>query len=216
MKKIIGILSAGFLWVALIAPASAGPIGAGITLTVGQYETDGTETEKTVTGVTSETNSKTVESTFAGASVYAELRTEGGWAIGVDYVPTDIDLGDGTRQDNEGIDPAENDSGARSASAEASDLTTIYAHIPVGPAYVLLGYHDVDIKTTETLPTSTYGDVSINGYQYGIGVKSENSRVRAEVAYSDFDSISLSSSADSTQKITADMDALSLRLSLGF
>jgi len=84
----------------------------------------------------------------------------------------------------------------------------------VGSMYVLLGYHDADITTTETLPTSTYGDASVNGLQYGLGVKSDN--MRLEVAYSDFDSIELASTDSSTQKIKADADALAFRFSYGF
>ncbi len=99
MKKIISTLGASFIWMALIAPANSGPVGVGVALQVGQYETSGTETEKAVTGVTSETTNKTLKETFAGASVYAEYRRDNGFALGVDYVPTDISLGSGKRTD---------------------------------------------------------------------------------------------------------------------
>ena len=79
--------------------------------------------------------------------------------------------------------------------------------------YLLLGYHDADITTTETLPNSTYGDASVNGIQYGLGVKSDH--VKFEVAYSDFDSISLTSTAN-TNKIEADADAVNAKLSFAF
>ena len=217
MKKFISILGASFIWIALIAPANSGPVGIGVTLQTGKYGTSGTETEKTVTSVTSEQTSKTVEEAFMGASVYAEFRTDNGWALGVDYVPMNIDLGSGKRTDaSTGADStAEADTGDRSASAEIDGLTTIYAHIPIGPLYVLLGYHSADVTTTETLPTSSYPNASINGFQYGIGMKSDNQRVRAEIAYSDFDNITLTSSAN-TNKITASADAVSFKLSIGF
>ena len=217
MKKLISVLGASFIWIALIAPANSGPVGIGVTLQTGKYGTSGTETEKTVTSVTSEQTSKTVEEAFMGASVYAEFRTDNGWALGVDYVPMNIDLGSGKRTDaSTGADStAEADTGDRSASAEIDGLTTIYAHIPIGPLYVLLGYHSADVTTTETLPTSSYPNASINGFQYGIGMKSDNQRVRAEIAYSDFDNITLTSSAN-TNKITASADAVSFKLSIGF
>ena len=69
------------------------------------------------------------------------------------------------------------------------------------------------ITTTESLPTSTYGDVDINGTMFGLGLKGDHQKL--EIAYSDFDSISLESTAN-TNKITADMDAWQLRYSLGF
>ena len=79
--------------------------------------------------------------------------------------------------------------------------------------YAVLGYMDADVTTSESLPTSTYGDASINGWQYGLGVKRD--MMRFEIAYSDFDSISLTSSAN-TNKIEADADALNAKLSFAF
>ena len=225
MKKLISVLGASFIWIALIAPANSGPVGIGVTLQTGKYETSGTETEKTVTGVTSETTSKTLEETFMGGSVYAEYRTDNGWALGVDYVPMNIDLGSGKRTDaSTGADVAsEADTGDRSASAEIDGLTTIYAHIPIGPLYVLLGYHSADVTTAETLQTSSYGNASINGTQIGLGMKSEDSRIRAQFSYSDFDNISLTATGNtiagavtSQNKITADADAYALTIAFGF
>jgi len=225
MKKLISVLGASFIWIALIAPANSGPVGIGVTLQTGKYETSGTETEKTVTGVTSETTNKTLEETFMGGSVYAEYRTDNGWALGVDYVPMNIDLGSGKRTDaSTGANVAsEADTGDRSASAEIDGLTTIYAHIPIGPLYVLLGYHSADVTTSETLQTSSYGNASINGTQIGLGVKSEDSRFRAQVSYSDFDAISLTATGNTIagdltgqNKITADADAYALTIAFGF
>ena len=225
MKKLISVLGASFIWIALIAPANSGPVGIGVTLQTGKYETSGTETEKTVTGVTSETTSKTLEETFMGGSVYAEYRTDNGWALGVDYVPMNIDLGSGKRTDaSTGADEtSEADTGDRSASADIDGLTTIYAHIPIGPVYVLLGYHSADVTTTETLQTSSYGNVSINGTQIGLGIKSEDSRMRAQVSYSDFDDISLTATGNTIagnltgqNKITADADVLAFSVAFGF
>ncbi len=224
MKKIISTLGASFIWMALIAPANSGPVGVGVALQVGQYETSGTETEKAVTGVTSETTNKTLKETFAGASVYAEYRRDNGFALGVDYVPTDISLGSGKRTDSDaGESTSDDDTGNRSASADIDGLTTIYAHIPVGPVYVLLGYHSADVTTTETLPTSSYGNVSINGTQIGLGIKSEDSRMRAQVSYSDFDDISLTATGNTIagdltgqNKITADADVLAFSVAFGF
>jgi len=225
MKKIISTLGASFIWMALIAPANSGPVGIGVALQVGQYETSGTETEKAVTGVTSETTNKTLKETFAGASVYAEYRRDNGFALGVDYVPMNIDLGSGSRTDSStGADEtSEADTGSRSAKAEIDGLTTIYAHLPIGPVYLLLGYHSADVTTTETLPTSSYGNVSINGTQIGLGVKTEDSRMRAQVSYSDFDAISLTATGNTIagdltgqNKITADADVLAFSVAFGF
>ena len=135
--------------------------------------------------------------------------------IGLDWVPMDIELGSGERIDTDGAIAADNDDGTRKASADVENLFTLYTHVPLGPMYLLLGYHDADVTTGETgLPNSTYGDASLNGIQYGLGVKGDHARM--EIAYSDFDSIELTSSNDSTQKITADADALMFRLSFNY
>ena len=128
----------------------------------------------------------------------------------------DIELGSGERTDTAVATAkggAENDSGTRKAEASVENLITIYTHIPVGPVYGILGYHDADITTTETLPTSSYGDASVNGIQIGVGVKGE--RMRVELSHSDFDDISITSSANSN-KISADADATSIKISYSF
>jgi len=214
MKKLLGIFSVIAMLFAL--PANSADVNIGFSLMTGEYETDGTETEKTVSGVTSETNSASKSEMFYGGSLFAEYEMDNGITVGLDWVPLDIKLGSGSRTDSSsGADVAgEADTGGRSAEANVENLFTIYTHVPVGPVYGILGYHDADVSTTETLPTSTYGDASINGWQYGVGWKRDN--MRLEIAYSDFDSISLTSTDSATQKITADADALAAKISFAF
>ena len=213
MKKLLAVFTVLSMLFAL--PASAAGLNFGFSLMAGQFDTDGSETEKTVTGVTSEKTSKSLSEDFYGGSIFAEIEADNGIIIGLDYIPLDIKLGSGSRTDSSsGADVAsEADTGDRSAEANVKDLFTIYTHVPVGPVYAVLGYMDADVTTSESLPTSTYGDASINGWQYGLGVKRD--MMRFEIAYSDFDSISLTSSAN-TNKIEADADALNAKLSFAF
>ena len=74
--------------------------------------------------------------------------------------------------------------------------------------------HFVTVSTSETLPNSSYSDEDIYGALIGIGKKTGKSKI--ELFYSDFEDISISSSGGNTNKVTADADALTLRLSLGF
>ena len=97
------------------------------------------------------------------------------------------------------------------------DLVTAYVHVPIGPMYGILGYHQVTVATQETLQTSKYGNVDINGYQVGLGVKGDHSRF--QLTYSDFDDISITgtNSGETNQnKITADADALTASFSINF
>jgi len=226
MRKLLGVLSVCVMSLIYVVPASA-DWGAGITLQAGTYETDGSETEKTVTGVTSETTNHSEKESFYGASVYVEKEFSNGFVVGLDYVPMSIELGAAERIDADGDGgtagtiAADTDDGTRKASAEIDGLTTVYAHVPVGPMYLLLGYHDATIETTETLQTSSYGNVSVNGIQYGLGVKGDH--VRFEVAYSDFDDVEITATGNtitgavtSQNKVSADADVLAFRVSFGF
>ena len=216
MKKILSIFGALAMLIALPAKAE---FNYGVSIIIGQADTDGSETEKTVSGVTSEVTNKSIRGNFYGGSIFAEYDLGNGFVVGLDYVPLDLELGSASRTDSDadhgGADSSTDvQTGTRTAEANVENLITIYTHVPLGPVYGVLGYHNADITTDETLPTSTYGDASVNGVQLGLGLKGD--RIRAEIVYSDFDSIELSSSANSTQKIKADADATAVKISYSF
>ena len=219
MKKLTSILS---VILALFAFSAKADFTGGFSLVTGKYETDGSETEKTVTGVTSQVTNNSQSETFVGASLFVEYFMDNGFALGVDYVPMDVDLGKGSRQDTSDTSSDDGvDTGSRTAEAHIDGLTTIYAHVPIGPMYGILGYHDATIKTKESLPTSSYGDVDLNGIQYGLGIKGENARF--ELAYSDFDDIEIVATGNTVandvkgqNKINADADVLLVKVSFNF
>ena len=192
-------------------------VNVGASVMLGQLDTSGSETEKVDLAGAADKNSKSFKETFYGASVFLELVSDNGFALGIDYVPVDFDIGDGKRTDSatgEDANPSEADTGTRTASASLEDLITIYANIPLGGngVYALAGYHTVDVTTSETLPSSSYGNVDLNGYQIGIGRKGDNSKI--EFFYSDFEDISLTATGGkASHKIDADADAMGLKLS---
>ena len=69
------------------------------------------------------------------------------------------------------------------------------------------------VTTSETLPNSTYGDENVFGAQIGYGVKRGN--LKYELSYSDFESISLSSTSGSSS-VKVDADALTFKIAYGF
>ena len=183
--------------------------GMGVSLMYGQVETDGTETERTVSGVTSETNSASRSEKYFGGSVFAETQLSG-FTVGLDVVPFKIKLGDGSRTDTTSdANESTQEDGTVKAEANLDYLTTIYAHYPIGDYYAGLGFHYTNVSTDETLHTSSYGDESITGFQLALGMNSGN--LRYEVSYSDFDDISLTSS--NGDKITADAENMMFKLS---
>jgi len=183
--------------------------GMGVSLMYGQVETDGTETERTVSGVTSETTSASRSEKYFGGSVFFEGDV-GPITLGLDVVPLKIKLGDGSRTDTTSdANETTQEDGTVKAEANLDYLTTIYAHYPIGDWYAGLGFHMTKVSTDETLHTSSYGNENINGLQYAIGKNSGS--FRYELSYSDFDDISLTSS--NGDKITADADNLMFKLS---
>jgi len=187
----------------------------GLGLMAGQVSTDGSETEGTAADTS--TRSKSIEEIFVGADLYVESVSDNGFAIGLSYVPFEIELGSGQRTDtNSAADIAsEADTGTRKASADLTDFFTLYANVPMGEKlYALLGYHFATISTSETLNETSYPDADVEGYQVGFGSRSGN--MKYELAYSDFDSIKLTGTGGGTNTVTADADALTFRIAFGF
>ena len=188
----------------------------GIGLMAGQVSSSGTETEGTAADTS--TRSKSFDEIFYGADIFAEKELANGISVGVSYVPVDLELGSGQRTDSStGADVAsEADTGTRKASADLTDLITVYGNFPFGDngAYGLAGMHMVTVSTSETLPNSSYGNEDVFGALIGVGKKTGKAKI--ELFYSDFEDISISSTGGNTNKVTADADAITLRLSIGF
>ena len=211
MKNYIRIIFSSLLLI--WATPSNAEFNFGVGLIAGQVDSDGTETEGTAADTSDRT--ATFEEAFAGADVFAEFVTDGGYALGVTYIPIDKDVGKGTRVDVNGNDAAENDDGTRTAEATLEDMYSIYANIPLfGNVYGLLAYNEVDVITKETLNESSYGNKSIDGYSYGLGYK--GGAMKYEVYYTDFDDFTLTATGGGTNSVAADIDALTFRLSYGF
>lgn len=213
MRSLKSIIASSLLL--LWASVAQADIKLGVGLPLGQVETDGTETEGTAADTSDRT--KSIKEQFIGADIFAEFVTDGGLAFGIKYIPMDIELGSGARTDVDGSDPAENDNGTRSASADLTDFYTVYANMPVGGNgwYATLGYHQATVTTTESLNNSSYGNADIDGYEIGLG-KNLDDNLRMELSYHDFEDISLTATGGGTNSIAANADAVTFRLAYGF
>ena len=211
MRKIVLLLSTLLFLTGVSAKAD---VQFGFGLMTGQVSTSGTETEGTAADTS--VRNKSFDELFFGADLFAEFVADNGMTVGLAYVPVDFELGSGTRTDVNGSDAAENDDGTRTASADVTDLMSVYTNIPMGGNgfYGLLGGKFATITTSETLNTSNYGNEDVMAYEIGLGKR--NGKVKYELSYTDFEDISLSSSGGGTNSITADADALTFRLSVGF
>ena len=213
MRKLISSIAGSILlfWTSF---AQAEGFQFGIGFMAGQLNADGTETEGTAADTSN--RSKSFDELFYGADLFAEIVGDNGFTIGLSYIPVDIEIGSGSRTDTDGDDAAENDDGTRTASADIEDLMTLYTNMPMGSNgwYALLGYHMATVTTSETLPNSSYGNEDITGYQLGLGKRNGNTKI--ELAYSDFEDIDISATGGNTNSVSADADALQLRVSFGF
>ena len=216
MRKLISSITCSILlfWTSF---AQAEGFQFGVGFMAGQLNADGTETEGTAADTS--VRSKSFDELFYGADLFAEVVGGNGFTVGLSYIPVDIEIGSGSRTDTAVATAkggAENDTGTRTASADVTDLVTLYTNIPMGSSgwYALLGGHLATVTTSETLPNSSYGDEDIFGYQVGLGMRSGNRKI--ELSYSDFEDISIDATGGGTNSVSANADSLQLRLSYGF
>ena len=221
MKKIIII---AFTALALSTSAYAGQVGMGVSGSLAYVTADGTEkTDKgTIAGGAVNTNTKSVDALSGVGSVFVEFIGDGGWALGVDYVPMSADV---SSQVHERTETAQGASGVdadgqitRKADAEVEDFTTIYVDYPLGNYFVKLGYSQIDVITKENAITNsgTYGNKTLDGYTLGAGFKHSTGTIyyKTSIEYTDFEELALTSS-NSKNKITADMDVTQFKFAIG-
>ena len=193
MKKLLSI--AGF---AVFSASSA--ISASLTPSIGVsynnagYAAEGIERTFREDG----TGDTTTEEHGAFAEQYGSIFLELGvgelFALGVDYVPGDIDSPENASREGSTLEKM--DPGKSTVSASFQDLTTVYAkmNIPfLGGTYVKAGYSEVDVKVNESMASgNTYADVNTSGYMAGLGYNHELSNgiaVRVEATVNQFDDV---------------------------
>jgi hypothetical protein len=164
--------------------------------------------------------SKTVDDSTLIPSIFAEIASDSGFGLGVEYVPGTASIGTGSRAD----DDAETTAGNK-ASAEIDGLTSVYVIKTFDNGFfVKAGMTQTDVITTETLGTgSTYGNKSVDGKLIGFGmhkVRDNGIFFRASAEYTDYDSFKLTSGvADAvtgtTNTIDADVDTMAFKVSIG-
>ena len=215
MKKILISVTA-----LIFTTASAfAQVNVGISVAFTMLDTSGTQILKS----SGKKSSTSKEEDVIVPSIFIELESETGVAVGLDYVPAEAEMGSGSRTDDD-----EETSGNNKASAELSDHITIYALMPLGDTfYVKAGLARATVDTTETLATgTTYGNENVDGRMIGFGLDRDLDNglfFRAEATYIDYDDVELKGSfngnaaGDSAVRnvVDADVDATALRISVG-
>ena len=228
MKKIITILATLMLTTISFNFAKAEGFAVGVTGAYNMIEADGTETEGTAADTS--TRTKSVSNNVFTGSVFGEYSfanvsyANSGVTFGVRYTPGAADVSDKvfSRTDTaEGTGAAGSSSGSVTykAQAEIDNYINYYLDIPLyNNLYVKAGWSQIDVNTKESGGTNTgkYGNSTLDGINYGIGVKGENGNMVWKLAYeaTNFDTLNLTSTT--SNKIKADLDTSEVNLSVGY
>jgi len=205
----------------LLTVSSFAEIRVGVSAGFNMIESAGTETLKDSSAATTHTE----QANAIVPSIFLELATANGLGVGIDMITGTADLAGSGRTKNNPADAATNDTGTNKANAEVDGVTTGYIIKTFESGLLVkLGLSQADVNTKESLNSgTTYGNVSVDGIHYGIGYEMKRDsglffRTTAEVT--DFDTLSLTGSqvggtASSFNKISADVDILAAKLSIG-
>ena len=229
MKKFIITVLASVL---LSTTAFAGSLQVGTKISQAFIEADGTEktTAGTVTGGAVNTNSTSVDNDVVLGSLYAEYSLGSDmWGqegneitFGANYTFGEADVSDKLSSRSETAEDAAGSGSTGSvtytANAEVHDYVNYYVEMPLqGSLYVKLGMSQVDVITKEDADHhGSYGDTTLDGMNYGVGMKGLYGPLQLKLAYevTDWDGLSLTSTT--SNKITADLDYSELALSVGY
>ena len=216
MKKIVTLVFSVFF----LSSIASAEMKYGLTGSLTFIDATGSETEG------GEKTNGSADNVVVVPSIFLEYGM-GNLAVGLDYIPLDADVSSKAkkRTDTEtsvtGTDTATTTSRTQQAQAEITDHFTLYATLALTDTFYLKGgMAQFTLNTEESLGTgSKYGNVDVDGLVYGFGFTDGNSRL--ELAYTDYDNVSISSSVARTgvttnNKISADLDTLSLKYSYAF
>ena len=132
-------------------------------------------------------------------SIFVEAALNDTISIGLDYA-SDFETPENVSNEDQG--------NQRTVSAEFSDLTTVYAklNVPLGGAYLKVGYSQADVTSNETGGSgNTYGNDTTSGLTVGLGYNHELAggvSVRLEVTGTDFSDVKVDNGQTNKTEIT--------------
>ncbi len=212
--------------------ALAGSFQIGTTISHAFIEATGTEktTVGTVTGGAVNTNTTTVDNDVTLPSIYAEYSLDSSMfgqegneiTLGATYTFGEADVSDKISSRSESAEDAagsgSSGSVTYSANAMVEDYVNYYIEVPVqGAVFVKLGMSQIDVITQEDADHhGSYGDATLDGVNYGVGIKGLYGPLQVKLAYeaTDWDQLKLTSTTSNT--ITADLDVDELALSVAY
>ena len=218
MKKIITLT---FALMIAFATQSYAEMRYGISAAITEIDASGTETEG------GEKTNGSADNSVLIPSVFAEYVYSDQLSIGLDYIPMTADVSNKSknRSDVETSVTSNTKSTTtnreQKANASLKNHLTLYGNYKLSDTlYLKAGIAAVTLETDESLGTgSKYGNEDVFGGVIGFGMEQDGFRV--ELAYTDYEDISLTSSVaragvTTNNKIDADLDTVALKLSYLF
>ena len=213
MKK---LTTAVFTLIFLTTLAAKAEVGIGVSGGMYAIDIDGTET----TRQSNQKNSGSHSEDVMVPEEFVEAITDSGKVFGIAYIPT-REMGNKSRSDTNSA----GDTGTYTAKAELDNVIQLYTDLPMidagsFPIHLKLGVQHATITTLESLNSgSSYPDEDVFGYTIGLGTKGDlpgNLYYKLEVAYTDFEDYNQSSDSSAPNKVSADLEATSAKLSIGY
>ena len=213
MKK-IAIFITAFLFVAYSSVKAE--VILGISAAAHSIDASGTETLRT-SG--KKTNGGHDESAIV-PEIFIEAADDNGFAMGLAYIPT-REMGSKSRTDT-----GDESAGTYKAEAELDNVIQAYVDVPFtdlygGTLYGKLGIQHATVTTLESLNSgSAYPDQDLFGYTIGLGLKGDlpygdGLIYKLDATYTDFEDYSASAADGNGNKITADLEDVAVKISIG-
>ena len=220
------IAALGIYAAALVTPAIAGSIAIGAK---GEALYATVTAEERLKG-TDSIQEKTHNNYGARGSFFAQYTfMDDGFVIGIEHVPYEASLGKADRltQDNDKAAGSGTPTVNQHVEAQISDHTTWYIETPglfgggEGGLYLKAAYSSLTLNTLENLGTgASYPDQDLDATTVGLGWKGGTNSgilVKIEGAYTDYDSIDLTSTgSDTASTIKGSLDTYSIGVSVGY
>mgnify|MGYP006101860499 CR=1 FL=1 len=221
MNKLKLLITVLFSLTLMVSPSVSKEIRIGASAGFAHLEATGSETLKDSSVVTSHTE----QANAVIPSLFAEIATDNGYGMGIDYIAGTADLAGSSRSKIHANTGSGNDANTNTANAEVDGITTVYLiKMFENGIFVKAGMSAADVNTTETLNTgTTYGNKSVDGKHFGFGYEqSKDSGLffRAGLEHTDFDTLNLTGTqvggtAGSFNTIKADVDITAAKFSIG-
>ena len=213
MKK-IAIFITAFLFVAYSSVKAE--VILGISAAAHSIDASGTETLRT----SGKKTNGGADETAVVPEIFIEAEADNGFAMGLAYIPT-REMGSKSRTDT-----GDESAGTYKAEAELDNVIQAYVDVPFtdlygGTLYGKLGIQHATVTTLESLNSgSAYPDQDLFGYTVGLGVKGDlpygdGLIYKLDATYTDFEDYSAGAADGNGNTITADLEDVAVKISLG-